>query len=816
MTDNPDLDRIARTREVQQARRQALDQEDADLERDGGAEREIPALETALVDEIKANFAAVTDIERDQRLRELEDLQFAAGDQWLPEHTKARAAQTTPDGHTIPARPCLTVNLLDQPIEQIITEARDAHLGLKVTPKAGVTTTPLSEVMNGLVRAIQVGSGAAESRLWALDRAVKSGRGNYRVSVTFASDRDTSPEAMFDLDIVVERILNQGTVYWDPFATTADYADAAWCLVTDWISEAEHARRYPDKARLLTGGGEAFSDDLADHREWIEPASDARTTRRYRIAEYFKVTYTPEVWGYHPEVGAMRLDQMPEAVQQAVTAGAEGTRRRTLNRRAVTWSVVDGLQVLEQHAWNGDFIPIIFLPGKEQHVNGQRLWLSAIANAKDAQRGYNVMRSYQIEATGLVPRAPYLMYAGQDENFETMWDEANTRNYTRLYVNPIIDGATGQLLPLPQRQFGEPAIQALMALGQQAKEDVKATTGRFDASLGALNPNERSGVAIQRLQSQAVAGTANFVANLVTVAMQHEGRVLLDLIPKIYDRPGRIIRLLGMDDGDERSVMIKQPFVRNADGVPEPAPCPTCQGEGAIARSPLQPPVPCPTCQGTGEMPPPRPGEALPEGVEYVDLRQGEFQLVPTVGRSQATERDATLQHMAQLADAAPGLVPMYADLWARAMGNDQIADRLKANNPAATGDDDDAPRLSEVMQAFEALKTQHAAVLAQLEQAQTIIRMEQVKAEHQRMTKQMELASRENLENLKAQAKLFDRHLDTRGDLRLEGLRGEIKQLLQEMQQSHERHLQGLDHRHAATMADQAAAAQGDDGATA
>ena len=240
-------------------------------------------------------------------------------------------------------------------------------------PKAGVTATPLSEVMNGLVRAIQVGSGAAESRLWALDRAVKSGRGYYRVNVTFASDRDTSPEAMFDLDIVVERILNQGTVYWDPFATRADYADAAWCLVTDWISEAEHARRYPDQARLPTGGGEAFSDDLADHRAWIE--TDARTTRRYRIAEYFKVTHTPEVWGYHPTVGARRLDQMPEAERQAVTAGAEGTRRRTLNRRSVTWSVVDGLQVLEQHAWNGDFIPIIFLPGKEQHVNGQRLWL---------------------------------------------------------------------------------------------------------------------------------------------------------------------------------------------------------------------------------------------------------------------------------------------------------------------------------------------------------------------------------------------------------------------------------------------------------
>ena len=152
------------------------------------------------------------------------------------------------------ARPCLTVNLLDQPIEQIITEARDAHLGLKVTPKAGVTTTPLSEVMNGLVRAIQVGSGAAESRLWALDRAVKSGRGNYRVNVTFASDRDTSPEAMFDLDIVVERILNQGTVYWDPIGATQERHRAAAVAIVaeaaspedlDVAEAAERARRRP-------------------------------------------------------------------------------------------------------------------------------------------------------------------------------------------------------------------------------------------------------------------------------------------------------------------------------------------------------------------------------------------------------------------------------------------------------------------------------------------------------------------------------------------------------------------------------------------
>ena len=67
----------------------------------------------------------------------------------------------------------------------------------------------------------------------------------------------------------------------------------------------------------------------------------------------------------------------------------------------------------------------------------------------------------------------------------------------------------------------------------QASDDIKATTGIFDASLGAQG-NETSGIAIRQRQSQAGLANAHFIDNL-NRAIRQCGIILCDLIPKIYD-----------------------------------------------------------------------------------------------------------------------------------------------------------------------------------------------------------------------------------------------------------------------------------------
>src|SRR5262245_58032380 len=146
--------------------------------------------------------------EADQRARELAVLRFEAGDQWDPMVKQARAGQGPPGGQgTVAARPMLTINKVDQPVQLVVNGQKNARLVPKVSPKGGNASTKTAERFQGLMRTIDVESRGAMARNWAYERAAKCGRGFYRIHKEYANDGD------FDQDITIRRILNQGGVY---------------------------------------------------------------------------------------------------------------------------------------------------------------------------------------------------------------------------------------------------------------------------------------------------------------------------------------------------------------------------------------------------------------------------------------------------------------------------------------------------------------------------------------------------------------------------------------------------------------------------
>ena len=97
---------------------------------------------------------------------------------------------------------------------------------------------------------------------------------------------------------------------------------------------------------------------------------------------------------------------------------------------------------------------------------------------------------------------------------------------------------------------------------RQADTDLKATIGLYDASLGQKGPDE-SGKAILARQKQGDVSTLNYSDNMAR-AIRHEGRVLIDLIPKIYDTP-RIQRIINPDKS------IKHVVIYNGDSQADAA-----------------------------------------------------------------------------------------------------------------------------------------------------------------------------------------------------------------------------------------------------
>jgi hypothetical protein len=80
-------------------------------------------------------------------------------------------------------------------------------------------------------------------------------------------------------------------------------------------------------------------------------------------------------------------------------------------------------------------------------------------------------------------------------------------------------------------------------------DDMKATTGIFDASLG-NQANETSGKAILRRKEQSNLTTMHYIDNLAR-SFKQGGDIIAEIMPKIYDTE-REIEILGEDEAESR------------------------------------------------------------------------------------------------------------------------------------------------------------------------------------------------------------------------------------------------------------------------
>ena len=211
-------------------------------------------------------------------------------------------------------------------------------------------------------------------------------------------------------------------------------------------------------------------------------------------------------------------------------------------RTQIKWCKINGYQVLERADWPGKWIPIVPVVGKETHYENKVHLAGIVRHARDPQRMVNYWASAEAESIALAPRSPWVGALGQFKSMKAKWDTANNRNWSYLEYDPV--STQGHFAPPPQRQVLEPAVQAITNARLLASEDMKAVIGRYDASLGAPS-NEKSGIAIRERRIEGDTATFHFGSHL-NIGRRHAGRILVDLIPKIY-KPGQMVRILGED-----------------------------------------------------------------------------------------------------------------------------------------------------------------------------------------------------------------------------------------------------------------------------
>ena len=190
-----------------------------------------------ILKEAKERFKLCQEAEADNRQNYEDDVKFARlGEQW-PDAVKKQREQE--------GRPCLTINRMPAFLRQVINDARINTPSIKCHPVDSSDDKETSEVLNGLIRNIEVTSNADVAYDTALECAVTGGFGYFRIDVDYSSDD------VFEKDIKIERIVNPMTVYGDPASEAADASDWRYGFITEMIPRAEFERRWKKAERWI-------------------------------------------------------------------------------------------------------------------------------------------------------------------------------------------------------------------------------------------------------------------------------------------------------------------------------------------------------------------------------------------------------------------------------------------------------------------------------------------------------------------------------------------------------------------------------------
>jgi hypothetical protein len=517
----------------------------------------------------------------------------------------------------------------------------------KVIPADDHADIEVAEIFNGMVRHIEYISDADVAYDTACENQVSYGEGYIRILTEYCD------ENTFDQDIKIGRVRNSFSVYMDPTIQDPTGADAKWCFITEDITKDEYQRMYPDSAPITTLQTLGVGDQNLS--QWLMEDT-------IRVADYYYVDYDRTTLNMYP--GNVTAFEGTLEDKQLKAIYGKPKKSRESDRVKIKYCKINGYEILEEREWAGKYIPVVRIVGNEFEVDG-RLYVSGLVrNAKDAQRMYNYWVSQEAEMLALAPKAPFIGYGGQFEGYENQWKTANTTNWPYLEVNPDVTDGAGATLPLPQRAQPPMASSGLLQAKAGASEDIKASTGQYNASLG-MSSNERSGKAILARQREGDVGTYHYGDNLAR-GVRHIVRQLVDLIPKVYDTQ-RVARIIGID-GDTDMVKL----------------------------NPDQPEAVKKIMQG----------DIVIEKIYNPSV--GKYDVVVATGPGYATKRQEALEAMAQLLQGNPQLWQVAGDLFVKNMdwpGAQEMAKRFaKTIDPKLMEDGDKSPELQMAEQQMQAM----------------------------------------------------------------------------------------------------------------
>jgi hypothetical protein len=547
-----------------------------------------------LLEQIRTDYKFCLDYWSYNRDQMADDMRFVVNKPWTQDEIQKREG-----------RPCLAPDEISQYLKQCTNNYRQNKREGKVIPRGEGASDKDAERREAIIRGIQYQSNAQAAHTTAFEAAVETSMGFWALTT-----RSVPNGKGLAVEPRIRRIPNQFTVLLDPEALESDFSDQNICFVTSIYRKTAFAARFPNATKT------SFStEDEKMAPDWFKADSVV-------VAEYWqRKSKTRKKLKIDTEAGPTDVyeDELHPDDKPEILSAEEETEH------TVVQYLTNGVEILEERPWPGSWIPVIPVVGEEKYEQdgagqSKRVFISLTRRMKVPQKMLCFIASQEAEEFSMAPRSPLLLWAGQEQADKKSLENLHIIPRAFVLLKRNTDSAGQDDLPGGGRLPFQPNAQAYEISREAWRRSIQAAAGITPLPTAAQRQNEKSGVALEKIQTQESVGSYHFTDNMDR-ALENEARQLNELITKVMDTP--------------RTVSI-----RNADETHSTLKVGAAEHMGKYLQQE----------QAQGDAPMPEGGD------DYLITDRGEWDVTVTTGPDYQSQRDEASQFADHMIEMAPTL----------------------------------------------------------------------------------------------------------------------------------------------------------------
>ncbi len=595
-------------------------------------------------------------------VRGKDDMNFVLRDQWS-------AVERSEFNRLF--KPGMTFNKLYDTTKKVVGEQRKNKPDLMVRSLTGKSKQSQIDLRADLVRTISYQSQNDLVYQTAFKQALMMGYGAFEICLEYENPKSFNQVVRYEIIPDVTR------TSFDPTAMKPHKGDGNFCARQYVYTKEEFYATFPHIMNPVS-----YSDprSLLDF-QW--ETRDTIVVCKYSRKEWFPIklyllsdgrSVTEDEWDEMQE--EIKMQENLADSSQVVGDIIRKTIPKIVGERMskdykIRQYVLTQNQIIEFTDWPSKYLPLIFVDGDSNFINGQQYTRSFIHEAKDAQKFVNYVGS---EIAAEVKNRRREQWMGTPDNIlgnEQMWRNPELQSGI-LIAKP--DPKTGAM---PQKMQPWEISPSLLMQYQRGCQDIREILGFSETE--ALQGRDMSGKARRERKLEGSMSAYVWFDNL-NQAIEQGGRVVLDLLPVIAGEHERHM-IVSKADGRTESITLNKLVGETKDGAP----------------------------------------------IRENELDDSDYDVEIDTGPSFAVQKDIALEFFQQTIAANPQTFPLIADLWAKNLDVQympQIAARFKTLVPPQIIAEEEGKQLP----------PQPPSPQEQMAQAQLMQQQQQMKMNEQKM----------------------------------------------------------------------------------